>query len=467
MRMDTWTPARLPRPRGPQRPWLIAVAGAALLALLTGVIALFSAPHPPRTRVTAVAAATKSATPASHWTYDPSRDNSTASITAAERANDLQATAEADLNSMTLDEKLGQMFLIETYYQTWTPDIANMVVGMHAGALIIYGKNMTTAQQLHDYIASIQAHASIPLLVTMDEEGGLVDRLGFYNFFPPLPAAQSLGASGNPSLATQAGVQAAQEMRQMGINTNLAPVVDVQGPNGSVETTRLYGSTPTVVTTYAGAYLDALQSNGVIGTLKHWPGIGDVTLDPHLTLPTITDSTQQLDSQHFSTFKALLSHDPGMIMVTHVIVQNIDPTMPATLSPILVNGILRDRLGYDGVVMTDSLYMQGIAVKYNLPEAGVLSVIAGDDLLEGAFDTASMAAMIAALKGAISSGRISMARIDQSVLRILKLKIRFGMLPLSTTHYWRIPAAHTSQVPVGALQADVRRAGVSDSLGYS
>ncbi len=460
MRMETRKRPPWASWRGLSRRWVIVISGLALYALLIGAVGIFSASRLARPATTARATATRgaTATPGSSWAYNPATDRSTATILAAEHAADIQATAQNDLNHMTLDEKLGQMFLIETYYETWTPDIASMVVGMHAGAVIIYAKNMQTPQQLKAYIASMQAHASIPLLVTMDEEGGLVDRLGYNNFFPPIPSAQSLGATGKPALATQAGDQAAQEMLAMGINTDLAPVVDVRGPNGSIETTRLYGDTPGVVTTFAGAYLDALQNNGVIGTLKHWPGIGDVTQDPHLTLPTITDSLPQLESQHFATFRALLSHDPGMIMVTHVIVTAIDPTMPATLSPKLVNGVLRGQLGYDGVVMTDSLYMQGIALRYNLPEAGVLAVIAGDDLLEGAFDASSMAGMIAALKAAIASGRISVARINQSVMRILKLKIRFGLLPLLSAHYQRVQQANgAGQAPAGTLQADTRR----------
>lgn len=460
MRMETRKKNLMISWRRLSRRWVIIISGLTLLAVLVGVVGVFSASHmaqpPARARATATRIAT--ATPGAPWVYNPATDNSTAAILAAEHAADIQATAQADLNGMSLDEKLGQMFLIETYYQTWTPDIANMVVGMHAGAVIIYAKNMKTSQQLHDYIASMQAHAKIPLLVTMDEEGGLVDRLGYNHFFPPLPAAQSLGETGNPALATQAGDQAAQEMLAMGINTDLAPVVDVRGPNGSVETTRLYGDTPGIVTSFAGAYLDALQSHGVIATLKHWPGIGSVTQDPHLTLPTINDTLAQLESQHFATFRSLLSHDPGMIMVTHVIVKAIDPAMPATLSPKLVDGVLRGQLGYDGVVMTDSLYMQGIAIHYNLPEAGVLSVIAGDDLLEGAFDSSSMAGMIAALKAAIASGRISVARINQSVMRILKLKIRFGLLPLLPVHYQRVQQGNESgPSPAGMPPADTRR----------
>lgn len=433
----------------------LAIGGALLCALVIIVALVGQLDRPTRpTTARATPTVTHAATPTPH---SLPANSFSVTLTAAQRQADIQWTVRQDVAGMTLDQKLGQMFLIETYYQTWTPDIANMVVGMHAGAVIIYAKNMKTPAQLQSYISSLQAHASIPLLVTMDEEGGLVDRLGYNNFFPPLPAAQDLGNSGNPALATKAGVQAAQEMLTMGINTDLAPVVDVMGPNGSVETTRLYGSTPAIVTKFAGAYMNALQSHGVIATLKHWPGIGDVTQDPHLTLPSIDATPAQLESQHFATFRALLPDNPGMIMVTHVLVNAIDPTMPATLSPKMVNGVLRGELGYNGVVMTDSLYMQGIAERYSLPQAGVLAVIAGDDLLEGAYDTSSMAAMIAALKQAIASGQISVARIDQSVTRILALKMRFGMLPVRQAPR---PGGRVADARIHTLASDTRRYGM-------
>ncbi len=460
----TERPERKEQTGRPQQRWRVLSVAAALLCLFVVTLALTQpwqrAPIAPvvAKKTTPVATATAPAD-----TIPPNSFSNT--LASAEREAAIQQTASQMVAGMTLDEKLGQMFLIETYYKTWTPDIANMVVGMHAGAMIVYEKNMQDPTQLHDYIASIQANASVPLLVTMDEEGGLVDRLGYYHFDPPLPAAQDLGATGNPALATQAGDQAAQEMLALGINTDLAPVVDVRGPNGSVETTRLYSSDPATVTSFAGAYMDALQSHGVIATLKHWPGIGDVTQDPHLTLPSIDAPMSQLEAQHFATFRALLSHNPGMIMVTHVLVNAVDPTMPATLSPKMVDGILRGELGYNGVVMTDSLYMQGIAVRYSLPQAGVLAVIAGDDLLEGAYDTSSMAAMIAALKSAINDGSISVARIDQSVQRILALKIRFGLLPLHDPHYARPASGQVSGAHALAQPADARRYGSVRSGG--
>src|SRR5262249_21701475 len=152
--------------------------------------------------------------------------------------------------------------------------------------------------------------------------------------------------------------------------------------------------------------------------------------DPHTSLPVLNRTKDQLESTEWTSFRGMLALDPGMVMVTHVLVPAIDPTLPATLSPKLVQGVLRDELGYDGVVMTDSLYMDGISAGYNLGQAAVLSVEAGDDLLEGAYDTASMRGMINALKSAIAGGQISQARIDQSVRRILALKVRFGLLPL-------------------------------------
>ncbi len=387
-----------------------------------------------------------------------------ASLAAQEYQALIQQSAAYYTSQMTLDEKIGQMFLIETYYQNYTPDIDNMVVGMHAGAMIIYGKNMKTPSQLKAYIASIQAHASIPLLVTMDEEGGLVDRLGYYKFFPPLPSAAQVGSTGNPANAYREGVQAGSEMLELGINTDLAPVVDVRTVSGQIETSRIYGTDPTTVSEFASQFLAGLESVGVIGCLKHWPGIGSITVDPHLALPTITRTKAQLNAVDFATFRALLALNPGMVMVTHVLVPAYDSTMPATLSPILVNGVLRGQLGYNGVVMTDSLYMKGIADRYTLPQAAVLAIEAGDDLLEGAYDTYSMRGMIAAIKAAISSGAITVSRIDQSVQRILALKIRYGLLPFHdsrlTTHGEpMMDAASSSQPAALALvsETDVRR----------
>lgn len=379
----------------------------------------------PATAGTATRTASATSTPGASATPGPQP-----AAIATDLANArLRATADAYLSHMSLDQKLGQMMLIETGYTTYTWEVNDMVVNQHAGATILYApQNITDPQQVHDYVAALQQHADLPLLVSIDEEGGVVDRLG--QFFGPTPAAQDMAASGNPQVAQQWGATVAHNLLSLGINTNLAPVVDVRSISDAVEFTRLFGDDPSTVQTYAGAFMQGLQQNGVVACLKHWPGIGSTSADPHLKLPTITRSLAQLESTDFAPFRGLLAQDPGMIMVTHVVVPAIDPTLPATFSPKLVDGVLRGELGFDGVVMTDSLYMKAISDQYDLGQAAVLSVIAGDDLLEGAYSSYTMTLMINALKTAISQGRISEARIDQSVRRILMLKARFGLLPL-------------------------------------
>jgi len=342
----------------------------------------------------------------------------------------IQATVEAYMSQMSLDEKLGQMVMVETYSQSYSGDIKTMVEQQHAGALIIYAKNMQTPDQLRALIRDTQAHSSIPLFITMDEEGGNVDRLGSMGFEQPLPSAKYLGSTGNPTLAFDAGSRAAAELKSYGINVDLAPVVDVRTIPNPVIGPRPYGTTANTVDAYAGAFLDGLQQNGIIGTLKHWPGIGSVALDPHKTLPTVTRTRAELDSTDFATFRDLLAKSPGMIMVTHVLVNAIDPDMPSSLSPKLVQGILRDQMGYQGVIITDNLWMKGVSLRYSLPEAAVLAVLAGNDLLEGPWNPSTMSSVLNGLRNAVNSGRISQDRIDQSVRRILTLKAQYGILPL-------------------------------------
>jgi beta-N-acetylhexosaminidase len=339
-------------------------------------------------------------------------------------------TVNYNLSRMTLDEKIGQMMMFETYAQSWDSTMVSMVSQMHAGAIIIYKKNMVSPDQLTTFISTAQAHTTIPMFVTMDEEGGNVDRLGDMGFAPPLPSATYLGSTGDPQKAAQAGARAAAQLAKYGINTDLAPVVDVRVTPGQIEGPRLYGDDPATVTAFAGAFLQGLQQNHIIGCLKHWPGIGDANLDPHLTLPVIDRTRSQLDSTEFAPFRNLLKDNPGMIMVTHVILSAIDPSMPSSLSPKIVQGILRDEMGYQGVIITDNLWMQGVSSRYSLGQAAVLAIQAGDDLLEGAWDPQHLQLMITAVKNAVNSGQISVARIDQSVRRLLTLKATYGILPL-------------------------------------
>jgi beta-N-acetylhexosaminidase len=238
-----------------------------------------------------------------------------------------------------------------------------------------------------------------------------------------------MAASGDPRVALQQAVQAAKWMLALGINADLAPVVDVHTVDPPVLESRMFGSDPQTVATYAGAFLKGLQTNAVAGCLKHFPGLGAITSDPHEGLPTVNRSMSDLEKIDLAPYKLMIQRDdPAMIMSTDVVMPAIDPDLPAELSPKAIDGVLRGELGYNGVVITDGLYMQGISQQWSLSEAAVLAIAAGDDIIEGPFTPAQVADVVTAFKQAIQQGRISTQRIDQSVQRILLMKMHYGII---------------------------------------
>jgi beta-N-acetylhexosaminidase len=255
-----------------------------------------------------------------------------------------------------------------------------------------------------------------------------VDRLqDIYGF---RPSASMIGATGSPSYAKAQAQQVAHDMRAVGLNLDLAPDVDVAIVDGPDQSTRTFGSTPDVVTSLGGAYLAGLQNNGIVGCLKHFPGLGAATRDAHQGLPVIWRARSQVEQVELAPYRNLIkTEQPGCIMSTDMLMPAIDPKFPSELSYKTITGVLRQELGYDGVVATDALYMAGISNLYGMPQAGVLAIEAGCDFLIGPWDSDQTRDMIAALRHAVNTGQISMARIDQSVMRLLKLKLQYGILP--------------------------------------
>jgi len=250
-----------------------------------------------------------------------------------------------------------------------------------------------------------------------------------YTFHGYLPSAAEMAATGDPHTALAQGTQAAKWLAELGINADLAPVVDVQTVNPPVLVTRMFGQDPQTVATYAGAFRDGLQSNCIAVSLKHFPGLGAITSDPHDGLPVVNRSLADLENIDLAPYKLMISKDnPAIIMTTDVLMPAIDPSLPAELSPKAINGILRGQLGYNGVVITDGLYMIGISQSWTLSQAAVLSILAGDDLIEGPYTPSQVADVIVGFKQAISQGQLTIERINQSVQRILLLKVQYGII---------------------------------------
>ncbi len=335
---------------------------------------------------------------------------------------------------MTLDQKLGQMMLVQFMGPDYSLDLSTMISQYNVGAVLIFAtnQNIKSKTQLHGVIQQMQHNSQIPLAISIDQEGGVVDRLASLD--GSRPSATTIGATNNPNVAKQEGIQDAQDLASYGINLNLAPVVDVTNVYNPQMVDRTFGNNATLVTHMAGAYLQGLQQSGkVLGTLKHFPGLGDVGVDPHSGVPYLYRSKDQLEQIDWSPYRTLIAQgNVHTVMVTHEIVQAVDSTKPSSLSYNLVTGVLRHEFGFNGVIITDSLTMEGILAYYNEGQAAALAVEAGDDLLMGASTPSDVATMIQGIKQAMDSGQISQQRIDDSVRRILMLKYDMGLLPLPT-----------------------------------
>ncbi len=332
------------------------------------------------------------------------------------------------LPRLTLDQKLGQMMIVQFSGLQPTPDAVQMITTQSAGGVLLFEPNISSARQIESLNAQLKRLSPFQLITAVDQEGGTVNRL--INIVGPLPSASSLQT---PQAAQARGAQDADLLNQFGFNLDLAPVVDVGTANPQLYE-RTFGSDPQSVATLAGAYLEGLQQSGkVTGTLKHFPGLGDTTTDPHMGLPILSRSKAEWESIDLEPYRALLkSEDVRAIMVTHELIPAVDANFPASLSPTLINGILRGELGYNRVVITDSLYMGALNTRWSVPQAAVLAIEAGADMVIGPSDPQTAQQVIDALKQAISSGALSQANIDTAVTRILALKIRMGLIPLPT-----------------------------------
>ena len=356
----------------------------------------------------------------------------------------LDQKIDAYIARLTPAQQIGQTLMMAVYADGYDADLAQALTQWHIGSAIIFPNynggplQPTTLTGMRQLIHALQTHADTPLLLATDEEGGEVDRLAFY--YGQTPAPQALAATGQPQQAFAQAQTDAERMRSLGLNVDFAPLADVyQG--GGIDQSRTFGEAPAAVTTYAGAFLDGLQQHGVAGTLKHWPGLGASSGNPDFTLPTVAHTQAQLNAIDFASFRQLLTHHPDLIMVTHVIVPAYDASAPASLSPILVQQVLRGQLGYQGVVVTDAMDAQGLNEymqqqgyadpAQGVAEACVRAFLAGDDLIEAPIEQDRLAAVVAAMTSAVHSGRISQTRLHEALHRIIRLKVQLGLLTLS------------------------------------
>jgi beta-N-acetylhexosaminidase len=343
------------------------------------------------------------------------------------------------IEGMSVEEKVGQLFMPVVYgpaadggrkenqaqFGVATP--AQVIGKYRPGGVILFpwAGNVSGVGQLVGLVNGMQkASPKIPLLVGADQENGVVSRLG--TLVTKLPGAKTIGDTGDPREARAAARVTGEELRALGLNLDFAPVADVNiNPRNPIIGTRAYGSDPRKVAKMVGAAVDGFHDAGVAATAKHFPGHGDTTVDSHTGLPVIKHSRSEWEKLDAPPFREAIASGVDAIMSAHLEMPKLDKSGdPATLSKPILTGLLREKLGFDGVVVTDSLQMQGVREKYGDGEVAVRAILAGADILLMPPDFAkAYGAVLAAAK----SGRVPAERLDQSVTRILRLKTTRGL----------------------------------------
>ena len=346
------------------------------------------------------------------------------------------AWVESTLRKMTVDEKIGQL-LFTTYHGSLTAtdsdaykQLLHDVQDLHVGGFIVIthgsplGIVKSQAYPTAVLANQLQSKSKLPLLIGADFERGTAMR---YDEGTSFPTAMAVAAAGNPKDAYTMGKITALEARATGVHWVYAPDSDVNNnPGNPIINTRSFGENPQRVSEFVSAFVKGVEDNGGLATAKHFPGHGDTAADSHIDLPVIHANRDRLEHLELVPFRAAISAGASSVMTGHLSVPAIEPdsNTPATLSHNILTGLLRNELGYHGLIVTDAMEMGGITVRFSPGEAAVRAVAAGVDcvLMSPVPDAA-----FEALQGAVKSGRISKERLDESVRRILQAKARLGL----------------------------------------
>ena len=353
------------------------------------------------------------------------------------RNNEIESLANEVVGQMSLEQKVGQMLIIRNEYTEMTPELKQEVAKIQPGGYIVFNVNITTLAGTRQLISDMGdeietagtvamedgAIVKIPALLSVDQEGGLVQRLQAITDEPPEyvgPMAE-IGASGSPDVAYATGKLLAEECKSVGLNVDFAPVTDIfSNPENTVIGERAFGTDKETVAEMAVAVGRGLSESGVVPVYKHFPGHGDTTVDSHSSLPVVTKTLEELEQNEFYPFRKAIEAGAEMMMVAHMALPQVtgDET-PASLSPVIISDLLRGKLGFKGLVVADGLDMGALTSNYTNAEIAVKAVEAGADLL---LTPVSPLEARDAIMEAVQNGALSEERINESVRRILRLK---------------------------------------------
>lgn len=342
----------------------------------------------------------------------------------AEDEKKAQAWVSKTYSSLSQDEKLGQLFIVALYVNRGEEEInkvRNLVVNEKLGGLILMQDDAARHIAL---LNEFQGKSKVPMMIGMDAEWGLYQRIAAAKKFP---WAMTLGAIQDKSLITEMSAKIAEDAKRMGVNWDFAPVVDVNtNPNNPIIGNRSFGSEVDNVVKSALAYSAGLQNSNVLAAIKHFPGHGDTSTDSHHDLPVVSHDLKRLNEVELAPFKALTDKGIGGVMVAHLYVPALEkqPGVPASVSKSIITGLLKEKYGYKGLIITDALNMGAVAKRYKPGELDALAFKAGNDIMlfsDGVKEGKRL------IQQAIDKGEISQNRVEESVKKILLTKYYLGL----------------------------------------
>ena len=327
-------------------------------------------------------------------------------------------------SSLSQDEKLGQLFIVALYTnkgEDFINNVRNIVINEKIGGIILMQDDAAREINL---VNEFQSKSKVPLMIGMDAEWGLYQRIATARKFP---WAMTLGAIQDKNLIKEMSAKIAEDCHRMGINWDFAPVVDVNtNPNNPIIGNRSFGSEVQNVVNSAMAYSNGLQDNNVLAAIKHFPGHGDTNTDSHLDLPEVSHDLKRLNEIELAPFKALMDKGIGGVMVAHLYVPSLESAkgIPASVSKNIITGLLKEKFGYKGLIITDALNMGAVAKRYKPGELDALAFKAGNDIMlfsDGVKEGKRL------IQLAIDNKEISQNRVEESVKKILLTKYFLGL----------------------------------------
>lgn len=333
------------------------------------------------------------------------------------------------INNMTLDEKIGQLIICGFDGYTLDNNFKNLIKENHLGGVILFSKNIKNSDGLINLINSLKETNSsnkIPLFISVDEEGGPVSRMP--NEIYDIPSNKYIGQINNEDFSYEIGKLLGKQLSAFGFNLNFAPVLDINSnPNNPVIGIRSFGNDKDLVSKLGVKVINGIKEENIIPVAKHFPGHGDTSVDSHLNLPVVNHDFNRLNNFELIPFKEAIKNGVDAIMVAHILLPKLDKNNPATLSKTIITDILRNKLNFNGLILTDDMTMGAITENYNIGDAAVKSINAGSDIILVCHETNNINTVINSIKLAVSKNIITESRINESVYRILSTKEKFNL----------------------------------------